>query len=190
LIAVIIIFSQFCINLTDFKFNILLDQFHPDRADKVRYLGSFYSYIGMISFTVQILLIPLVLKRLQLSSIHRFIPICYLVVILLGFGLGGHLFLPVAASFALFKGVDYSLFAAAKELLYFPLSERQKYGAKYICDMLIYRMAKGLISFILIFVQAPFAINMMLFSCLVLWIIGLGPIFKMREKLLNVQEKL
>ena len=81
------------------------------------------------------------------------------------------------------KGLDYSLFAAAKELLYFPLSLKQKYGAKYIADMIFYRFAKGLISFVLLFFQTHMAVNAMLIGCLVAWVGILIPLFNQVAKL-------
>ena len=42
-----------------------------------------------------------------------------------------------------FKCIDYSLFRAAKELLYIPLSYDAKYRTKGIIDVFAYRFGKG-----------------------------------------------
>ena len=91
----------------------------------------------------------------------------------------------VASAFVIFKGVDYSLFSTAKELLYFPLSPSQKYGAKYINDIVIYRFAKGLISLILIKIQIESAVTWMMYLSLVIWLILLIPLFKHEKNILK-----
>jgi AAA family ATP:ADP antiporter len=51
--------------------------------------------------------------------------------------------LTVGAAFFLFKAFDYSLFRAAKEVLYVPLSFGERYRAKEIIDVFGYRTGKG-----------------------------------------------
>jgi ATP/ADP translocase len=48
-----------------------------------------------------------------------------------------------AAAFTAFKALDYSLFRAAKEMLYIPLSFDARYRAKSVIDAFGYRAAKG-----------------------------------------------
>ena len=48
-----------------------------------------------------------------------------------------------AIAFLLFKALDYSLFRAAKEILYIPLSFDARYRAKQVIDSFGYRFAKG-----------------------------------------------
>jgi AAA family ATP:ADP antiporter len=49
-------------------------------------------------------------------------------------------------AFVLFKAFDYSLFRAAKEILYIPLSFDERYRAKEFIDVFGYRCSKGGIS--------------------------------------------
>jgi AAA family ATP:ADP antiporter len=42
-----------------------------------------------------------------------------------------------------FKGLDYSVFRAAKEILYIPLSFDARYRAKEVIDVFGYRFSKG-----------------------------------------------
>ena len=62
-------------------------------------------------------------------------------------------FLPIlpvlGAAFFLSKTVDYSVFRAAKEVLYIPLSFTARYRAKMTIDALIYRSTKGVASALL-----------------------------------------
>ena len=173
LIGGLIAISQFFTNLANFKFNILFEQAVTTQIDKTSYLGKLYSLINLVSFVVQIILIPLMLKYLRLKWVHYFIPLFYLFVSVICFGFASGAIIFVASAFVIIKGFDYSLFSTAKELLYFPLSPSQKYGAKYINDIVIYRFAKGLISLVLIFLQEEFIITLMMYGCLLLWIITL-----------------
>ncbi len=185
LIAIVIILSQFCINLTNFKFNILLERFVHTKAEKVSYLGNLYSSINGISLFMQILIIPLLFNVVKNRTIHFFIPVFFFLVSGLSFSFGSSSIFPVMLTFVLFKGTDYSLFAAAKEMLYFPLIARQKYGAKYVVDMLVYRMAKGVISLILVFYQSETFVEYCLGICLIAWFFVLIPLFRIQEKVLS-----
>ena len=97
-------------------------------------------------------------------------------VICFSFGAGALGF--ISAGFVILKGADYSLFASAKELLYFPLTAAQKYGTKYISDIVVYRFAKGLVSLLLIYFQELYIINWLMYLCLILWVISLVPLMK------------
>lgn len=184
-IVMIIILSQFIINIANFKFNLLFEVVVSGVEEKTSLLGRLYSAINVISLGVQMLILPWFLTRARLSFVHASIPSVYLLCSALGFMLLGHTLLAVAAGFVVLKAIDYSLFSAAKEILYFPLTTDQKYGAKYLGDMVFYRFAKGLISFVLIFIQDHTSLNAMLLICLVLWLCLLIPLFKTRDKLLR-----
>jgi AAA family ATP:ADP antiporter len=189
LIAVVILLSQFCINLANFKFNILLERFVHTKAEKVSYLGNLYSSINAVSLFMQVLVIPVLFNFVKNKSIHFFIPIFFFLVSGMGASLGSASLFPVALTFVLFKGTDYSLFSAAKEMLYFPLVTRQKYGAKYIVDMVVYRFAKGLISFLLVFYQSETFIDYCLGICLIVWIFVLIPLFSEQKKVLETNKE-
>jgi AAA family ATP:ADP antiporter len=94
----------------------------------------------------------------------------------------------VSVVFVGLKGNDYSLFNAAKELLYFPLKKMQKTGAKYIVDMVAYRGAKGIISFALIFWQSDLFINSTLLISFLCWFITLYFLFVEKGKLEDRRE--
>ncbi len=179
--------TQIVISLANFKFNLLFDQLVPDKEEKTRFLSTLYSMVNMFSLLVQILIIPYVFRFLSIKRIHLLIPIFYCIIIIVGFFTFGTLF-SVAAVFMSLKGSDYSIFNAAKELLYFPLEKLQKTGTKYIVDMVAYRGAKGLISFVLIFFQSEMFITISLFVSLFCWILLLIPLLNERQKILNKKE--
>lgn len=183
-IAIMIALTQFAINMGQFLFNLHFEKLFLTADTKAQALGKVFMSINILSLTVQVLLTPIILKTFKTSTVHALIPLLYLLAIALGFGLMPASFLMVGGAFVLMKGVDYSLFSAAKELLYFPLDATQKYGAKYIVDMVVYRLSKGLISTILIFFQGIFLVQALLMLILVLWALTLVPLFRQRHRLL------
>ena len=183
LIGLIVTLSQFVINLANFKFNFLLQEMITTKIGKTEYLGKLYSLINSVSLMIQILIIPFVLKFLPLSLVHLFIPISYLLAVGIGLGFGAGELTFVAGAFVFLKGADYSIFSTAKEMFYFPLNAAQKYGAKYVNDIVIYRFSKGLISLILIYVQNLIIIDICLYLFLGLWVVSLIPIIKANKKL-------
>lgn len=155
-IVMIVALSQVCISLANFKFNLLFEQMVPEKMLKTRYLGNINTAISALNLTVQIIIVPLSLRFFRSKTLQFAIPIAYGLFAVWGFGFGSSFLIPVAATFVFFKGIDYSIFSVLKELLYFPLKTVQKYGAKYIVDMVVYRFAKGIISFILFFGKVCF----------------------------------
>lgn len=188
LMALIVLLSQFVINLANFKFNLLFDALVETKLEKTKNLNLIYSSINAISLGVQVLIIPFLFQLVKKKSVHLFIPSFYLLIALVGFVLAGSSLMAVAATFVLFKGLDYSIFSTAKELLYFPLGARQKYGAKYVVDMFVYRFGKGLISLILIFFQSPKFVNTLLFISLLVWMGLVVPLFRKGEQLVTRKE--
>lgn len=183
-IATLVILTQFCINLANFKFNVEFEKFVFGEVEKASYLGRLYSIISTVSLIIQIFVIPILFKLVKNSRIHFIIPVIYMSFFVFSLIGGSNGLLPVAAMFVLYKGFDYSIFSAAKEMLYFPLDAKQKYGAKYIVDMVVYRFSKGLISFILIFVQSIVFVESLLAICLILWLLILIPLFNLQSKLI------
>ena len=51
------------------------------------------------------------------------------------------------------KALDYSIFRAAKEMLYLPLTQAEKTQGKAVVDMLTYRVAKGGASVVLLILK-------------------------------------
>jgi len=181
-IAVLVSLSQFSVGLAHFKFNLLLEQLVPNTINKTYYLGLLFSSINLFTLVVQFIVTPIAFKLFQNRTIHLALPAILIILAWGGFIVGGGLLLPVAITFITFKGVDYSIFASAKEILYFPLNKAQRYGAKYVVDMIIYRVAKGIIYFVLIFFQSPPVINLLLFCSLLLWPIAVLMLFNAKPQ--------
>lgn len=182
--VLLIVLTQFVINLANFKFNLQFEQFVLGKIEKTRFLGLLYSSVNFVSLSIQVLLVPVVLRIFKLSSIHYAIPFFYLFLFIITFAGSSAGLMPIAIFFVFYKGIDYSIFSAAKEMLYFPLNNSQKMGAKYLVDMVFYRAGKGVISIILMFVQSISVINFLLAICLILWFVVLVFLFQYYRKLI------
>lgn len=178
-ILFLVVLSQLAVNIVHFKFNFFVEENFQNKIDRTQYLASVFTWVNAWSFVIQILFVPFLVRNFSLKNIHFCIPLYYAICLLaLGPFLGA---MAMSALLIGSKALDYSLFATAKELLYFSLSAEQKYGAKYLVDMVGYRFAKGLISFVLIFVQSSATVNLLLIFTLVLWgtcVFALGRIQK------------
>jgi AAA family ATP:ADP antiporter len=183
LIAGLVIMTQFIINIADFRFNLSLEQMLTSSDARTGYLGHIYTWTNALTFGFQFLLLPFLLPRIKERSLHLFLPI--------SFALGTLVLVtsPALSAISLvyvyFKGADYSLFSAAKELLYHPLAPDQKYGAKYLTDMLVYRGAKALIALMLIYLQTSSILNMLMMIFLGIWMTMVIKLFQLHAKLFS-----
>lgn len=178
LIALIVAMSQFCINIVNLKFDLVFAQIVPDQNTKAAYLGTLFSLINVATLIIQFLLIPPLFKYRTNRFTQYLIPTSYVGLSILGLGLGSGVLTLAAGTFLFMKAFDYSLFTASKELLYYPLSTMQKFGAKYITDMVVYRLAKGIIAVILIKYQDLQSLNILMTLSLLIWFIALVFLFK------------
>lgn len=189
LIASIVMLSQFVIFIADLQFNMIFVETIVEKDARTAYLGNFYSLINTISLILQFIVLPILLIKFKTRNIFMFVPLLYIVLVFGGLGLGAGQILVIGAVFVLMKGTDYSIFSIAKEVMYHPLLSIQKYGAKYITDMFVYRTAKALIAFVMAqsFMKSLTSnmifLSSLQFIFLCLWIILVFGLFKEQKKL-------
>src|SRR5690606_19913418 len=99
LIAAIIALSQFVINIADLQFNIIFEKVVETKDKRSFYLGQLYSFVNFISLLIQFIILPIVLRQIKTRTAHFFVPLFYVCLVVLGFGLGGNLLWPVAIVF-------------------------------------------------------------------------------------------
>ncbi|MFP5385089.1 MAG: Npt1/Npt2 family nucleotide transporter [Bacteriovoracia bacterium] len=184
-LGIIVMLSQFVINIADFKFNLAFEQNIVLSGERTAFLGSVYTWTNFISLILQFVLLPFLLPRISERSLHLFIPLSYLICLGSLLLSGGELMLSVAMFYVYLKASDYSLFSGGKELLYQPLQPEQKYGAKYLTDMLVYRMSKALIAAVLIYLQTSLMLNIMMASFLLIWLVLVIRIFGIHRRLFS-----
>ena len=152
LIFAVIVFTQMISTVLDLSFSFLLEEAHPDKDVRTAYLGGFYAGINSASAVLQFAAAPLLLRFVSLRLIHLSMPLVHIASasLLLVFPS-----LTVAAgAFLVFKALDYSVFRAAKEILYMPLPFDARYRSKEFIDAFGYRSSKGALSSLIAFAGA------------------------------------
>ncbi len=138
----IVLLSQLVAAVLDFKFQILLSEQYVGRPDEeTAFQGWFFGTLGTAGLILQFVISPLLLSLIALRWVHILMPAIHIVAI--GFAVIDPSVLSVGLAFFLFKAFDYSLFRAAKEVLYIPLGFDERYRAKQIIDVFGYRTGKG-----------------------------------------------
>ena len=179
-----IIITQFVINVSSFRLNLMVQEHFASMVDKTVFFGRVYTIINVATLFILSILTPLALKNTSLRTNHFTVVGIYLVGILPVIFFQGHLLGAMATVFITSKAIDYSFFGTIKEMLYYPLNKYQKYGAKYIIDMVMYRCSKGLISLFLAYVQNFRVLNILLALACLFWLTIVLYLFRLREKLL------
>ena len=141
LLFCLVLTTQVVSTVLDLRFNGLVEQSIPDTDARTAFYGKFYGrWLGVSAFVLQ-LCAGFVMRVVPFALLHLGIPLAHLIA-------GASLTLAPslqtgAMAFLLFKALDYSLFRAAKEILYIPLSYDARYRAKQMIDTFGYRLAKG-----------------------------------------------
>ncbi|MBA2404300.1 MAG: hypothetical protein H0V66_05975 [Bdellovibrionales bacterium] len=182
-ICCMVALAQFIINIADFKFNLAFEASVLTSDLRTAYLGNVYTLTNGLSFIFQFLILPFILLKVSEKNLHLFIPLSYLaclIALMLSPQIG---LIPIASLYIYFKASDYSFFSAGKEILYQPLKGPQKYGAKYLTDMLVYRSSKALIAVVLIYLQTSSILDMMMVGFLCVWLLVVVRLFSLHRKL-------
>jgi AAA family ATP:ADP antiporter len=140
-LACLIATTQVVSTVLDLRFSGLVEAAMPIKDARTAYLGGFYAQLNVAAFLMQFVATPLLLRAVALPVLHGAIPLVHM---------GACLFLLIRPSLAsgafalgVFKVLDYSVFRAAKEMFYIPLSFDARYRAKAVIDAFGYRFAKG-----------------------------------------------
>ena len=168
----LILTTQIVSTVLDLRFNGLVETAIDDKDMRTAFYGRFYGqWLGISAFLLQLFAGP-VLRFIPIRILHPGIPLVHLIA-------GAVLTITPslrsgATAFLLFKALDYSLFRAAKEILYIPLSFDARYRAKQVIDSFGYRFAKGgsagvitLVGFAMAIPGAAFSITAMVMA--ILW---------------------
>lgn len=185
LIGVVVALSQFVIYLADLQFNFVFEEMVKAKDERSAYLGDFYTVINIVSLVMQFVVLPILLTKISLRGIFIFVPTLYFILVLAGASYGTTSLMVISTVFITMKGTDYSLFAAAKDIMYHPLLSLQKFGAKYITDMFVYRSSKALIAFIManVMIKESGLMTTIQLVFLAGWIVAVLYLFEEQKKL-------
>jgi AAA family ATP:ADP antiporter len=170
--------SQILINTTEFQFNLNLEKNFSSIDARTAHQGLVYIWVNIVSLLLSVIVVPYVFSHFQKIPVHYtlWILVSSLALLTNLFGVVtilGPFTSFISVCFIVMKGNDYSFFSAAKEWLYQPLSAQEKFGVKYITDMIVYRASKALIALGLIFFQDPLSLFLINLCALTLWFLGI-----------------
>ena len=140
-IGILILSTQLVSTVLDLRFNGLAEMELSDTDARTAFFGGVYGYLGLAAGILQLVIVPLALRFVDLRIIHVSVPMVHLVsglVLTISPSLRSG-----TAAYVIFKALDYSIFRAAKELFYMPLSYDSRYRAKQLIDSFGYRFSKS-----------------------------------------------
>ena len=143
-LALLIALTQVVSTAVDLQLNRLVASAIPLVDERTRWFGGFYATLNAFSAAFQFVVAPVLLRYASLRAVHLAIPAVHVGTCALA--LSFPTVLTVSAAYLCFKVLDYSVFRAAKELVYIPLSFDARYRSKEIIDAFGYRFAKGVAS--------------------------------------------
>ena len=155
----IVLATQVVAAVLDLKFQTLLTSDYVGQTDsETAFQGNFWGNVNLVSLTLQFVGAPLLLSLVALRWVHLMLPLVHITAITIAM-IEPTVF-TVGMAFLLFKAFDYSIFRAAKEVLYIPLGFDARYRAKEVIDVFCYRTGKGGSSLLIALAQkAGVAIN-------------------------------
>ncbi len=150
-IMALVVIGQLVGTLLSLGFQGSLYDAMPDAAKQSAYSYVFYAWVNGIAAVFQFFIAPLLLPYLGPRRVLIAVPCIHILAVSLCV-LHPDL-TSWAIAFAAFKCIDYSIFRAAKEALYVPLSFAARYRAKELIDVVGYRFSKGITSGIITLIQ-------------------------------------
>ena len=148
----IVLVSQVVSAVLDYRFQGLLSTEFDGRPDEeTEFQGKFFGTLNASVLLLQFCITPLLLTFVALRWVHILMPLIHVTAI--AFAIYEPSVFSVGLAFFLFKAFDYSIFRAAKELLYLPLSFDERYRTKEIIDVFGYRTGKGASSVVIVALQ-------------------------------------
>lgn len=150
----VILLSQVFSAVTELRFHSILESTYGDTELQNQFENRFWSWVETAGIVLNFIISPVLLSFVSIRVIHFIFPALHVCTVL------ALIFFPsmgtASASFLVFKCTDYSLFRAAKEILYIPFSFSVRYRVKEVIDVFGYRAGKGGVSFAISGVQALF----------------------------------
>lgn len=144
-ILAIVVATQVVSTMTNFAFQTSVAEVFTDTDARTAYLGGFYAKLNMLALFLQFIAAPLLLAWLRYDWVNVAIPTVQLGTCT--WAVVDPSLVSTGAAFMVFKAIDYSVFRAAKEILYIPLSFDARYRSKELIDVFGYRFSKGGASF-------------------------------------------
>lgn len=166
-IAIMIFLTQIIATLLDINFTSYVQKDFSDKDLRTAFLGNFWMKVNIVSFSMQFIFTPLLLKNFREKNILVMIPFVHVLTSI--YLLINPSLFSAGLAFLLFKSMDYSIFRAAKEILYIPFSYDTRYRAKQVADAFTYRFSKGFTSVVLSFTNIVSKVSVGVFPFFILF---------------------
>ncbi len=145
------VFMQITATITDFQFQSFLEKVYPEKDLRTEFFGRLTSFGNVLTMFSQFFGTFLLIRFLGLQKTHMLVPFLLALsaisfVLFPSFG-------PISCGFLLIKCFDFSIFAVIKEMLYIPMRIEEKFQAKAIIDVFVYRSAKVVASLAILGLQ-------------------------------------
>ncbi|MCP4805397.1 MAG: hypothetical protein GY884_08615 [Proteobacteria bacterium] len=140
LLLLLVLFGQLLMNLLDYQFQDIAAQAYPETDARTMAVSKVYETISYGALGLQ-LTTALIVRVVGVRGVLTGVPALFGAASMALFF--SPVFLVAAATKVTSKVLDYSVFRAAKEMLYLPLSYAEKTQGKALIDILTYRLAKG-----------------------------------------------
>jgi len=144
LLALLIMLTQAVSTALDLNVSRLVELTYTVKNERTAFFGGLYAKLNIVAFALQFGVAPVAMRFVALPVVHAVIPVIHVAACAAALVRPG--LATVAFAFIAFKALDYSLFRAAKEMLYIPLSYDERYRAKSVIDAFGYRLSKGLLA--------------------------------------------
>lgn len=175
LIIATVLLAQFVEPIVEYQFMSYVELSYSDRELRTAFLSSFLSILGGFALFVNLLMTPIILRKLGTLAGMAVQPI--LLMITAGMFNAGPSLLSGAVMKIGDRGLSYSINRAAKEMLYIPVAPVLTYRAKAWIDMFGYRLFKIIGSMMLLALTqwfsvrwAPADFSLLVIPACILWI--------------------
>jgi AAA family ATP:ADP antiporter len=147
----LVVFMQVSVGLMDYQFNSYLEKFVSDPDLRTEYCGKVVGITNMLSGILQFFGGFVMVHFFGLKGSHLFVPFLLLgnaciTSLIPSFGI-------ISFSYIFIKSVDFSLFGVIREMLYVPLKLDEKFRAKAVIDVFVYRSSKALVAICILALQ-------------------------------------
>lgn len=185
LLLVIVLATQVVSAALELAFQHQLSVAYPNSDQQNAFSGRYFAYLNGAAFAMQFVAAPIALRWAPLRWIHVLMPAAHMATA--AFVFQSPTLFSAGLSYMVFKTLDYSLFRAAKEILYIPFSFDVRYRSKEIIDVFGYRFGKGGMALaIKLIEQAKVVFTDGVFACVAasaaaVWLVLIVPVTKKRD---------
>lgn len=148
LVLLVVGIGTFVSAVADFQFRIIAQHEIPGKERMAAFFGSFYGYAGLATLLFQLLLTPVLMSRMPLSSVLGFLPAGLVL------GNGFLLAAPSLVSVTFLRGNDqlfrHSVYRSSLEVLYMAMPEQAKVRMKSLIDTVGVRLSETAAALLLI----------------------------------------